>query len=230
MSAAGSAPAWAAVIALGAFHGANPSMGWLFAVSNGMFQRRERAVFEALPPIAYGHLLAMAAVLLPVAAVSALAAQMPLVRVVAGVVIIAFGIYRLSVRRHPRVLARIGAGQLTLWSFVMATSHGAALMLVPIYLGMADMQGMRGDAMGGSSRISDAGHAAAMAAIGHVGSGLMTVAVVAIVHTGAMLVVAGVIAWLFFRYVGIALLPRVWVNVDLVWAIALIVAGVIAVV
>lgn len=229
MTAAGSASVWAAVVALGAFHGANPSMGWLFAVSNGMFERRGRAVFEALPPIAFGHLLAMAAVLLPIAAVSTLAAQLPLVRTLAGVAIAAFGVYRLVVRRHPRVLARIGAGHLTLWSFVMATSHGAALMLVPIYLGMANMHGMPGEAMPAGSDMSGGVHAAAMATVGRVGNGLIAAAAVAIVHTAAMLLVAGAIAWIFFRYVGIALLPRVWFNVDLVWGIALIVAGVIAI-
>src|SRR5690242_13596560 len=106
-------------------------MGWLFAVSNGMFERRTRAVFAALMPIGLGHLLAMAVVLMPVAVVSALATRFTVVRVIAGAVIIMFGVYRLVVRRHPRVLARIGARHLVLWSFVMASVHGAALMLVP---------------------------------------------------------------------------------------------------
>lgn len=226
MTAAGSVSIWAVVIGLGAFHGANPSMGWLFAVSNGMFARRGRAVFAALPPIALGHLLAMAAVLLPVAVVSVLAEQMPAVRTAAGAIIIAFGVYRLVVRRHPRMLARIGAGHLTLWSFVMATAHGAALMLVPIYFGMA---GLKSDSMLDASSPSNDAHAAAMAALGQVGSGLITAGAVAIVHTAAMVIVAGAIAWIFFRYIGVALLHRLWFNVDIVWAVALIAAGVIAV-
>jgi len=189
-------------------------MGWLFAVSNGMFERRARAVFAALPPIGLGHLLAMAAVLLPVAMVSALAARFALVRVVAAAVIIAFGVYRLLVRRHPRVLARIGPGHLTLWSFVMATGHGAASMLVPVYFGMMRLPARD----------------TAMVAMGRVGSGLAAAAAIAIVHTLAMLVVAGAIAWVFYRYVGLALLRRVWFNVDLVWAVALIVTGTIALV
>ena len=227
MTAVGSASIWAAVIGLGAFHGANPSMGWLFAVSNGMFARRGRAVFAALPPIALGHLLAMAVVLLPIAAVSVLSARMAAVRTAAGFVIIAFGVYRLIVRRHPRLLARIGAGHLTLWSFVMATAHGAALMLVPIYFGMA---GMGSATMGDSSSPTNGAHAAQMALLGQVGTGLMTAGVVANVHTASMVVVAGAIAWIFYRYVGIALLQRVWFNVDLVWAVALIAAGVISIV
>jgi hypothetical protein len=214
-----SAPLWAAVIALGAFHGANPSMGWLFAVSNGMAERRTRAVFLALPPIALGHLLAMAVVLLPIAVVTALAVHFTLVRFAAGAIVIAFGIYRLIVRRHPRVLARIGSAHLTLWSFVMASAHGAALMLVPVYFGMAAI---------GAARTNGGGHAAMMTSIGSVGSGLGAASAVAIVHTAAMLVVAGIIAWIFYRYLGLALLTRVWFNVDLFWAGALIAAGVFA--
>lgn len=202
-------------------------MGWLFAVSNGMFERRTRAVFAALLPIGLGHLLAMAAVLLPVAVVSVLAAHFATVRIVAGAAIVAFGVYRLVVRRHPRVLARIGAGHLVLWSFVIASAHGAALMLVPVYLRMADMSddSMR-NAMGDSQGV----HASTMATLVHVGNGLIAAGSVALVHTVAMLVVAGAIAWVFYRYVGLALLGRVWFNVDLVWAVALIAAGIIAIV
>jgi hypothetical protein len=214
-----SAPLWAAVIALGAFHGANPSMGWLFAVSNGMAERRTRAVFLALPPIALGHLLAMAVVLLPIAVVTALAVHFTVVRFAAGAIVIAFGIYRLIVRRHPRALARIGSAHLTLWSFVMATAHGAALMLVPVYFGMV---------AAGAGPMNIGSHAAMMTSIGGVGSGLAAASAVAIVHTAAMLVIAGIIAWIVYRYLGLALLTRIWFNVDLFWAAALILAGVFA--
>jgi hypothetical protein len=228
MAAPSSASLWAAVVALGAFHGANPSMGWLFAVSNGMFARQERAVFAALPPIALGHLLAMAAVLLPIAVLSALAVHTAIVREATGAGIIAFGVYRLVVRRHPRLLARIGPGHLTLWSFVMATAHGAALMLVPIYFGMAMLPAAGGDSSGWSHM--SGGHAAEMTTLAHLGNGIFAAAIVAVIHTAAMLVVAGAIAWIFFRYVGIALLRRVWFNVDIVWSAALIGAGVFAII
>lgn len=221
MTAAGSVSLWAAVVGLGAFHGANPSMGWLFAVSNGMFERRGRAVFTALPPIALGHLLAMAVVLLPVAVVTALAAKFGTLRVILGAVIIAFGAYRLVVQRHPRLLARIGAGHLTLWSFLMATAHGAALMLVPLYFGMASMSSGAMNAMGGGE------HAAKLEAMARAGSGLVLASSVAIVHTAAMLLVAATIAWIFYRYVGLTLLRQIWFNVDLVWAVVLILAGLI---
>ena len=209
-------------------------MGWLFAVSNGMFERRARGVFSALPPIAAGHLLAMALVLLPLAAIAALASAFVYVRVIASAVIITFGVYRLIVRRHPRVLARIGAGNLVLWSFVMATAHGAALMLVPVYFGAAAISsvtvagGMQGSITGGMQGAMGGGeHAAQLASVARAGSSMALAGAVAIVHTVAMLIVATAIAWLFYRYLGLALLNKVWFNVDIVWAVALIIAGLI---
>ena len=224
MTEAGALSAWAVVIALGAFHGANPSMGWLFAVSNGMFARRASAVFAALPPIAFGHLFAMALVLLPVAAISTLATAFTPVRTGAAVAIIAVGVYRLFVRRHPRILSRIGAGNLMLWSFVMATAHGAALMLVPVYFGMASMpKGLMSSTIGGD-------HSAHLTVVASAGHGLGLAAEVAVVHTIAMLVVAAAIAWVVYRFVGVSLLHQMWFNVDVVWAIALIAAGIITIV
>ena len=197
-------------------------MGWLFAVSNGMFERRSRAVFAALPPIALGHLLAMAIVLLPIAVLTTLSTHLAIVKGAAGALIIAFGVYRLIVRRHPRALARIGAAHLTLWSFVMATAHGAALMLVPVYFKMSESMSMRGSMLGGGA------HAALMADLGRAGSGLWLAAIVAVVHTTVMLAVAAAIAWIFYRYLGLTLLRQVWFNTDIVWAIALIAAGIVA--
>ena len=220
----GSASLWAAVVVLGAFHGANPSMGWLFAVSNAMFERRSRAVFTALPPIALGHLLAMAVVLLPIAMLTVLSSRVAVVKAAAGVLIIAFGVYRLVIRRHPRVLARIGPAHLTLWSFVMATAHGAALMLVPVYFKMSDAMAI------GSSMSTGGSHAALMAELAQAGGGLGLAVVVAVVHTAVMLAVAAAIAWIFYSYLGLRMLRHVWFNVDVVWAIALIAAGIIALV
>lgn len=226
MTAAGTVSLWVVVAVLGAFHGANPSMGWLFAVSNGLFERRSRAVFAALPPIALGHLLAMAVVLLPIAVLTALSTRLTVVKVAAGVLIIAFGVYRLIVRRHPRALARIGPAHLTLWSFVIATAHGAALMLVPVYFKMGDAMAI--GAMGVPPS-SDGTHAALMADLARSGSGLALAAAVAVVHTTFMLAVAAAIAWTFYRYLGLAVLRQVWFNLDVGWAIALIIAGIIAI-
>ena len=203
-------------------------MGWLFAVSNGLFERRARAVFTALPPIALGHLLAMALVLLPLAALAAFGSALPYIRAIAGAAIITFGVYRLFVRRHPRVLARIGASNLTLWSFVMATAHGAALMLVPVYLGAAATASMAMPGMHGGPTAGQANTIPSQSA--YAGRDMALAGAVALVHTMAMLAVAAAIAWLFYRFFGLTLLRQVWFNVDIVWAVALIIAGIITIV
>jgi hypothetical protein len=204
--------AWLAIVGLGFYHGINPGMGWLFAVSNGMQERRGSAVFAALPPIAAGHVLAMAAVLLPFALLAVSMEQIKALGLLAGVALIAFGVYKLVNRRHPRFLARIGPDRLVLWSFLMATAHGAGLMLLPVYLGL---------------RVPHHDHAA-MAQMA--GDGILSASVVALVHTTAMLLIGGAIAWAVYRYLGLRLLQRAWFNLDLVWAACLIVVGGIALV
>jgi hypothetical protein len=204
--------AWLAIVGLGLYHGINPGMGWLFAVSNGMQERRARAVFAALPPIAAGHVLAMAAVLLPFALLAVSMEQMRALGLLAGCALIAFGVYKLMKRRHPRFLARIGPDRLILWSFLMATAHGAGLMLLPVYLGLG----------------SPYHDHAAMERVA--GAGIMSAALVAVVHTSAMLLIGGAIAWAVYRYLGLRLLQRAWFNLDLLWSLCLIVVGGIAVV
>jgi hypothetical protein len=125
---------WLLVLALGVYHGINPGMGWLLAVSNGMQERRGAAVFRALLPIGAGHFLAMAAALLPFALLTAYVSQVRLIGIAAGLALIGFGLYKLVRKRHPRFLARIKPAHLLLWSFLMATAHGAGLMLLPVYL------------------------------------------------------------------------------------------------
>jgi hypothetical protein len=203
--------AWLAIVGLGCYHGINPGMGWLFAVSNGMQEKRGSAVFAALPPIAAGHVLAMGAVLLPFALVTVSLTQVRALGVVAGVALIAFGAYKLVNRRHPRFLVRVGPDRLVWWSFLMATAHGAGLMLLPVYLGL----GMTGHPGG-------AGHAA-MAQVA--GAGVLSASLVVVVHTGAMLLIGGLIAWAVYRYLGLRLLQRAWFNLDLLWAACLIVVG-----
>ena len=208
--------AWLAIIGLGCYHGINPGMGWLFAVSNGMQERRGSAVFAAVPPIAAGHVLAMGAVLLPFALVTVSLERVRVLGLLAGCLLIGFGVYKLVNRRHPRFLARIGSEHLVLWSFLMATAHGAGLMLLPVYLGLGTMS------HGGAS-----GHAA-MSQLA--GAGILSASLVALVHTGAMVLVGGLIAWTVYRYLGLGLLRRAWFNLDLVWAACLIVVGGIAMV
>ena len=203
--------AWSAIVALGAYHGLNPGMGWLFAASNGMQARRASGVFLALPPIALGHLLAMAAALLPFTLVSVYLDRLDLIRSAAGLLLVGFGVYKLLAQRHPRFLARIGPSHLALWSFLMATAHGAGLMLVPVVLGLCT-----------DARAAHGGHQALVElAVGSLGLTLLATTV----HTGAMILTGGAIAWLVYRYIGLGLLRRAWVNLDLLWAVLLIAVG-----
>ena len=192
------AAVWSAA-ALGAFHGLNPAMGWLFAVALGLQEHRRTAVLAALVPIAAGHAASVAVVGLALAA-AGLAVPLRDLRLAAAVVLIAFGLFRLlRPYAHPRwVGMRVGFRDLVLWSFVMASAHGAGLMLAPVFLGLP----------------GPAGHV-------HAGGGLVILAV----HTAAMLLVMGAVALAIYETVGLALLRRAWVNLDLVWGAALLAAG-----
>lgn len=204
--------AWLAVAGLGAFHGLNPGMGWLLAVSNGLQARRAAAVFRALPPIALGHFLAMGAALLPFALLGVYVERLRDIRIAAGLILVAFGVYKLLSPRHPRVLARIRPAHLTLWSFLIATSHGAGLMLVPVMLDLC------GDgAVAGGEAMRDVAR-----------GDLALTLNAASLHTIAMVVSGGLVAWIVYRYVGLRFLNRAWVNVDLLWAAMLTLVGAIA--
>jgi hypothetical protein len=203
--------AWLAVLGLGAYHGLNPGMGWLLAVSNGMQARQARGVFLALPPIAVGHLLAVGAALLPFALLGLYVERLRDIRIAAGAVLVLFGLYKLVSRRHPRFLARVRPAHLTLWSFLMATAHGAGLMLVPVVL---DLCADAGDAPAHHRALTEL-------ADGNVGISLNA----ATAHTVSMVLTGGAIAWLVYRYVGLRMLRRAWVNLDLVWAALLIAVG-----
>ena len=209
------APAWLwlAVVASGLYHGINPGMGWPLAVSAGLMERSPRALVSALGPLAAGHLVAMLLVILPFALLVALVEWQRTIQIGASLVVIAFGFYRLADRRHPRALARISPSQLGLWSFAVALAHGAALMLVPIYLGLC-----RGANI-------DAGHAAAGTLINaNVGMAVL----VAIVHATAMIAAGGCCAWLAYRYLGLKFISRSWFNLETIWAVSLILVGVVA--
>ena len=201
---------WLAVIASGFYHGVNPGMGWPLAVSAGLMGDGRRDLLAALGPLAGGHLLAMAGILLPFAALSALVTWQREIRIVAGLVVIAAGIYLLINRRHPRALARIKPTQLALWSFAVATAHGAGLMLVPIYLGL------------GHAEELDAGHQAASALIA---GNIMNAISVSIVHTLAMIVTGGIVAFAIHEWLGIKFLSKSWFNLDIIWALSLILVG-----
>ena len=211
MTADGHAALWFTVIAFGVYHGLNPALGWPLAVANGLSERRDAAVFATLAPLGAGHFLAMAVAVLPFVLLSEVMRHGQAIRVGAGVMVLLFGIYRLVDRRHPRYLARIRPTQLAWWSFVMATAHGAGLMLVPVALGLC------------ATAPSGAGGHAALETL--LQSGVAIAIGVTIVHTLAMLVSGVAIAWLVYRYLGLQFLRRAWLNLDLVWGASLVVAG-----
>jgi hypothetical protein len=209
---------WITLVLLGAFHGLNPAMGWLFAVALGLQEQRRGAVLQALPPIALGH---ATAVLLAVVVVGVAQIIIPLdvLRYVCAGVLILFGLYKLLRRRHPRwVGMRVGFRDLTAWSFLMASAHGAGLMLVPVLLGLSSTEQMQGAHAHGT-------HADYSAVTGSA-TVLSDLAIVGL-HTLAMFAVMGAIAVVVYEQLGVMILKRTWFNVDLLWAGALVGAGAI---
>jgi len=207
---------WAGVVAIGIYHGLNPAMGWPLAVAGGLERRQARAVFATWLPLGAGHLFAMALVLVPFAMLTWMLEWGRELRLGAGLLVLLFGLSRLVMRRHPRWLARVRPTQIALWSFLMATAHGAALMLLPILLGLCAPAAA--PAQGGG--LLD--HEAAMRAMS---ASLATALAIAVVHTTAM-VAAGVgVAWAVFRYLGLRALRSAWIDLDVVWALGLIVSG-----
>jgi hypothetical protein len=201
---------WLGLVGLGAFHGLNPAMGWLFAVALGLHQRSRTVVLASLLPIAAGHALAVAAVALAVMILGTVIDQRA-IRVAGGIVLIAWALYHTfyGARHRARFGMRVGMAGLAAWSFLMATAHGAGLMLVPFLLPMAPTS-------------AAAGHHAGNHAVG----GSLLLSLIAIgTHTLAMLVVTGAIAVLVYDWVGVAFLRRGWINLDPLWTVALIAAG-----
>ncbi|MEM7301597.1 MAG: hypothetical protein AAF468_10990 [Pseudomonadota bacterium] len=201
---------WWAVIFSGIYHGINPGMGWPLAVSASLMERRHSALPVALCMLALGHLLAMLAILLPFSMMTALVIWEKELRIGAGLLVIAMGIYLLINRKHPRFLARVHPSRLALWSFLAAMAHGAGLMLVPIYLGIC--------AIGAD----DTGHQAALSLMG---GNVWRALTVAFVHTMAMTIAGGVIATIIYVWLGLKFLSRAWFNLDVVWAVSLILVG-----
>ncbi|MGB7241638.1 MAG: hypothetical protein WBC93_06095 [Sulfitobacter sp.] len=201
---------WWAVIFSGLYHGINPGMGWPLAVSAALMERRHMAMVRALAMLAFGHFLAMLAILLPFSVMFFLVEWEVEIRIGAGVLVIAMGVYLLINRKHPRFLSRVRPSQLALWSFLAAMAHGAGLMLVPIFLGLCSID-------------ADAtGHLAAQTLMT---GNILTALGVAAVHTGAMSVAGGVVAVIIYAWLGLKFLSRTWFNLDLVWAISLVLVG-----
>jgi hypothetical protein len=208
---------WPALFLLGAYHGINPGMGWLFAVARGMQEHATKAVARALLPITLGHALSIGLV---VALASLIQIVLPLgyVQIVVAFALISLGVFRLLRRKHFAWGGmQVGFRDLTFWSFLMASAHGAGLMVLPIVLHTASANAMP----------PGHEHHMTVAAAG-AGSGPWTGIAATIVHTLGYLTVTGLVALLVYRKLGLSLLRRGWFNLDLVWAVALIATGCIA--
>ena len=197
------------MLLLGAYHGINPGMGWLFAVALGMQEQRGSAVARALVPIALGHALAIGIVVLA-AALLGMALPLTAIRYSVAALLAGLGIYCLVGHRHPRwVRMQVGFRDLTVWSFLMASAHGAGLMVLPVLLSSSSVEAA--DQMAGHHHIAAASPLAGVLAT--------------VVHTTAYLAVTGLLAWVVYRKLGLALLRKTWFNFSLVWGAALVATG-----
>lgn len=217
---------WVVLALLGVYHGLNPAMGWLFAVSLGMQDRSRRSVLRALPPIALGHELAVAAAAALVVALGAVVDARTL-HVAAALALVAFGVFRFArPRAHPRwTTMRVSRPELGLWSFLMASAHGAGLMVAPVLLGAGG--GEPAHAQGAAAGAPAGGEAHGAADLVAAGLSLPGTALAVTLHVGAMLLAMGAVAVLVYEKVGLAVLRRAWVNLDHVWAAAFVAAGVV---
>jgi len=202
---------WLSLVGLGAFHGLNPAMGWLFAVSIGLQRKSRVKVLWSLAPIGLGHALSIAVV---VAAVFVMRdwVDVSLLQWGAAATLIGFGIYRLLAHHRPRVATmQPDFRDLLLWSFLMATGHGAGLMLLPILLHMPE-------------------HSAHTDHLGPTSDTVVHGVMATLVHSGATLIITGIVAFLVYDWIGLAFLRRGWVNLDWIWSFALILTGVLLIV
>jgi hypothetical protein len=197
---------WLVLIALGAFHGLNPAMGWLFAVALGLYQQSRKVVLVSLVPIALGHAASIALVVYAVIVLGA-AIDPKTFRIASGVLLLAWGVYHALYGHRHRARVGLGTGLIGLfaWSFVMATAHGAGMMLIPVLM-----------------PLEQAGaHAQHMPAT----NSLLVATLAIVVHTLAMLITTGAVALIVYEWVGLDFLRRGWINLDLIWTGALIGIG-----
>jgi len=200
--------AWLTVAGLGAFHGLNPAMGWLFAVALGLHRQSRAIILEALPSIALGHALSVAIIVSAVLMAGLMISERA-VLIASGLLLIGWAIYHqiYGHRHRVRVGMKTGLAGLTIWSFLMATAHGAGLMLLPVLIPLCLS----------SSAIKDVSPEASFA----------TMLTAVGIHTTAMLVVTGAIAILVYEWIGVAILRSAWINLDLIWVLALGATGII---
>ena len=207
----GSTALWLMLL-LGAYHGINPGMGWLFAVALGMQERKGSAVARALVPIALGHALSIGIVVIA-AAFLGMALPRAAIRYPVAALLFGLGVFSMVRHYHPRwVRMQVGFRDLTVWSFLMASAHGAGLMLLPVLLGSSTVEAA-GQMAGHHHTSAASSPLAALLATG--------------VHTIAYLAVTGLIAWVVYSKLGVAVLRKAWLNLNLLWAAALVVTSVV---
>ncbi len=206
---------WTALLALGAGHGINPAMGWLFAVALGLQRESRGAVWGALGPLALGHGLAIAAAI-ALAGLIGVVVPLEILRWATAGLLIGLGLYRLVRSRHIAYGGmRVDGRELATWSFLMASAHGAGLMVLPFVLGREPP--------------SDH-HYMVSASVSPVPGMEWLGAGAALVHTAGYLLVTGLIAEIVYERVGLRFLRTAWVNLDLIWAVALILTGIATVI
>jgi hypothetical protein len=207
---------WVALALLGALHGLNPGMGWLFAAALGMQEGRSSAAWGALTPLALGHALAVGLVVVLVLGLG-LAVPSGTLKVGIGALLVGYGLVRLFRGGHPRWGGmRVGSGDLAIWSFLMASAHGAGLMVLPFF--------MAGTSVGTTQGHPHSGHAhIVVASSAH--TELIQAGMTVLIHTVSYMVVTGAIAALVVHWLGLRLLRALWIDLDRIWAVALILTG-----
>jgi hypothetical protein len=218
---------WVAMALLGAWHGLNPGMGWLFAAALGMQEGKGSAAWRALPPLALGHALAVAGALVVALALGWSVSPDAVRWIVAGL-LVGFGLFRLVRAGHPLYGGmRVGARDLTIWSFLMASAHGAGLMVMPFFVAASEGSGAAHQAHGVHGHAAHLQGSEAMTAAGAAPSELLNALGAVILHTGAYLLVTGLLAVLVVSWLGLRLLRSLWVDLDRAWAGALILTGIV---
>ena len=218
---------WAVLAALGAYHGINPAMGWLFAVALGLQNGSRSYVYRAFLPIVLGH-AASVTVVVSVMVLGRAVIPLEILKYVGAFILLAFGLYKLWRRSHPRwVGMKVGFRDLTSWSFLMATAHGAGLMLVPILFNLPGY----GKSVADAVDAREVPHAEFMFLGAAPSMSTLIAQLTAVsVHTLAMFGVMAIVAVIVYERVGLALLRTSWFNLDRLWACALIIAGVVTLV
>jgi hypothetical protein len=202
---------WVALVLLGAWHGLNPGMGWLFSVALGLQRRSRTAVFAALAPIALGHALAIGLVVFVVYVIGAVV-PFRWLQITCAATLFGIAFWKLYRLRHPRWVGMcVNFWDLTLWSWLMSSAHGAGFMVVPVLLGAKSL--FCGTAPAGANAV--------FVIQPLVATGAVTI------HTVSHLIVSGFIAWIVYDFIGLAVLRRSWINLDLIWCFTLLGAAIL---